>query len=208
MSKKINFDLELELEIRDRNGKIIHKETRKAESFVQNFLNFLAGCLAKQDRSPWDVNNVAQLISPYISPASGVDVEMEIMNVLAGDGEDAYGIVVGSGTTSPGATDYNLESKITHGVSSGQLQYGAVELEAFGLTDNTTYLQFKRVFTNGSGADVTVNEIGLIAKWYRKVGTDEQGPYYFLLIRDVLASSVIVPDGASLTVRYKLQTTT
>jgi len=135
-------------------------------------------------------------------------VQLDPMDVEAADGDSAYGIAVGSGTTSPTVSDHALESQISHGVASGQLQYGACELEAYGTTDNTTYAKYKRVFTNGSGADVTVNEIGLIAKWYRKVGTAEEGPWYFLLIRDVLSSSVVVPDGASLTVRYTLKTTT
>jgi hypothetical protein len=71
-------------------------------------------------------------------------------------------------------------------------------------TYNSTTRKWKntivRVFNNNSGADITVREVGLM---YRSplFGSDT----YYLFAHDVLASGVVVPNGAQLTVTYEIE---
>jgi hypothetical protein len=127
------------------------------------------------------------------------------LNVNAPVNDANYGIRVGSGSTTPTANDYNLANPIAHGTGSGQLLYGATTIESVVVDENNrTSFRIIRTFSNSSGATVTVREIGLSVKWYRP----GYGYTYALLARDVLSSAVDVPDGATLTVRYILSTTT
>ncbi|GAH71984.1 unnamed protein product, partial [marine sediment metagenome] len=59
-----------------------------------------------------------------------------------------------------------------------------------------------RNFSNAAvGGDITVNEIGLYVKGY----DTEDDTYYFMIIRDVIAGGIAVPDGQTLTVNYREQ---
>jgi len=100
--------------------------------------------------------------------------------------------------------DYSLGSKISHGTGSGQLLYGASTFETVTDTDTTSYFRITRVFTNNSGASVTVKEIGIVIM-HSIVSDSTSYTAYFLIVRDVLTSPSSVPDGATLTVRYKIQ---
>jgi len=111
---------------------------------------------------------------------------------------DAFGIVVGTGTTPPTVSDYSMETKITHGTGAGQLSYAAETVPTAPTTSGTKrYFEHQRQFTNNSGAQITVNEIGIIGRQF-------SAAYYFLICRDVLASGVDVPNTKVLTVKYKV----
>ena len=111
-----------------------------------------------------------------------------------------YGIQVGTGTTAESINDTALNTQIAHGTSVGQLQYGAMSYGAPSTTATTTTFRFTRVFTNGSGGTITVQEIGL-ASVAETVTTNR-----FLLLRD-LTGAVAVTDGQQLTVNYDFTTT-
>jgi len=116
--------------------------------------------------------------------------------VLAPSGEDKYGILVGSSDTAFDVTQYNLGSKISHGTSSGQLQYGDTSVVDYG----ADYKTWQRAFDNLSGADVVVKEIGMFAKVTREeAGVPKE--YYVMLARDVITTTT-VPNGGSLVVKY------
>jgi len=97
-----------------------------------------------------------------------------------------------------------LGSKIGHGTGSGQLLYNPMTFEDI-TNPSGNILQFRmtRVFTNNSGADITVKEFGLLAKG--KDNTDN--PRSFLIARDVLSEPITIPDGYSLTLRYIVKIT-
>jgi hypothetical protein len=127
------------------------------------------------------------------------------LNVNATASSDAYGVRVGSGSTSPTPSDYNLATLISNGSGSGQLQYGATTVEAVTINGQTTSFRVIRTFSNSSGSTVTVREIGLSAKILVSTAPSFD---YVLIARDVLGSAVDVPNGSTLTVRYILSTTT
>jgi hypothetical protein len=102
------------------------------------------------------------------------------------------GVQVGSGTTPVTISDYALDTQIGHGSGAGQLTYQASETVDASISDDVYTLRHIKTFTNNSGDNVTVREVGIHAK---------QSTYYFLIYRHILDAAVVVPDGATLTVR-------
>lgn len=117
----------------------------------------------------------------------------------AGVTVSTYGIQVGTSTAAESINDTSLGTQIAHGTSAGQLQYGAMTYGAPSTTATTTTFRFTRVFTNGSGGTVTVQEIGLVS-------SDLNSASRFLWIRD-LTGAVAVTNGQQITVNYDFTTT-
>lgn len=112
---------------------------------------------------------------------------------------DTYGIQVGTSTAAESINDTALGTKISTGTSAGNLQYGSMTYAAPSTTATTTTFRCTRVFTNGSGGTVTVQEIGLVS-------SSISNAYKYLLIRD-LTGAVAVNNGQQLTVNYDFTTT-
>jgi hypothetical protein len=72
------------------------------------------------------------------------------------------GIVIGSGDTTPEAiSNLDLDVMIVNGVAAGQISYGPnVWVDAY-LSGATWVAEVQKTFTNLSGADITVKELGL-----------------------------------------------
>jgi hypothetical protein len=202
--KPLKIKLEYELEVRDKNGKLISQTKGESHSFVKNFIRTLralwaittvnitdTGGLAKTFRGSWYHGANALTEYPY--------------DANAGASVDTYGILVGSSDAPFGRDNYCLGSKISHGTGAGQLVYGAMSFEDVADADSTSYFRMTRTFTNNSGASVVVKELGIALRQY--INVDGYTPFYFLILRDVLTSPSSVPDGATLTVRYKMQIT-
>jgi len=181
----------VEVEVRDRNGRLLKRIRKRSDSFVRNFMLMLFIGFT------WGSQNIVKQDGSTVSISASADIG-EVFYVRGKSGESNYGILVGSGTKSFSIDDYSLESKIPHGTSPGQLSYGESSIE--GLFDDGTKLYFRviRTFTNNSGSSITVSEVGLASK-----GNGN----YPLIARDLLPSPVSVPDGSTLTVRYIIQYT-
>jgi hypothetical protein len=106
-------------------------------------------------------------------------------------GVDTSGIVIGSGTTSPTRTDYNLQAKIPHGTGVGQIYHNRQTYEL--LSD--TQFRLTREFTN-AGSDLSVAEAGLI--YTTGIGGTLRN---LLLLRDVF-TAISVTTGNGIRVRY------
>jgi len=98
--------------------------------------------------------------------------------------------------------DYRLVSEIIHGTGSGQLQYAP---ESFGsptldLATSSSYFVCSRLFTNNSGGNININEIGLNirGKYYTS--------YSFMIIRDIV-DPINLAVGESVTVNYTMRMT-
>ncbi len=113
-----------------------------------------------------------------------------------GVGDDVHGIVVGSGTGAPSYSDYALGTKILHGTTSGKLYYYDCTWNTYGFTSPTKKRQlvWQRQFKNGSGADLTVNEIG-----YYYVGNYIQT---FMFCRDVIGGGLNFQNGQYYLVQF------
>jgi len=174
----------IEVEVRDRDGNIIHYHRQKARTWVKNLFYMLLYSfrgvtpqIQKQDGSVTSYN-------PYMNDG---------LNVSAGSGNSNYGILVGMGTKAWAIDDYKLDNKIANGSSSNQLLYGAVSVEDMVIESNRIYFRVVRTFTNSSGSSITVTEVGLVTNY---------GTSYPLIARDLLNPPVTVPPSSTLTVRY------
>jgi len=163
---------------------------REAHSFVVNFFKILRTILADLEETGVGVDGSSVAIHDTD--------DLGLYRVIAEGGDDSYGIVVGTGTTPPTPDDYTLESKIPHGTGAGQLSYGETGVSAVSAKDNNIYLYIDRTFTNLSGADIDISEVGLITYISR----------WLLIARDVFSPPITVADGAAVTIRYTIKATT
>ena len=174
------------VEVYDKDGKLIEEKSGKGESILGNWVELLPSIIDGSTWTPNDINGNSCIIS---------NIALNNCHGRAPAGDDSYGIVVGTGTTPVDINDHNLASKIPHGTGSGQLSYG----ETSGYVDGSGLRQdrgLQRSFDNNSGADITINEIGMVLKI-----NDGSNDYYIMIARDVI-SATTVPNGGRVTVKY------
>lgn len=182
--------------VRDKNGKIVSRERHKSRSFVRQWADFHYWLADFDDRTATDITNTSRTL----------DRDTGVVSALRMDGvatDDSKGVMVGTGTTAVTISDYALATKIAEGTGSGQLSHGAVTFTAPSVSGSECSFTVTRVFTNGSGATITVKEIGIYVTAQSTTPTVD----YYLVIRDVLATTQAVPDGGSITVVYTLKVT-
>ena len=197
----------LELTVKKKDGTIRERRVQKAESFVRQFLDLLMMQAAMANEMSYhqirDAGNILRAIA-----FSGLTFAAD-----AAANDDTYGVMVGTGNTAPTIDDYALETKIDDGVGAGELQYGGV---TYGLpTSSATESHFTitRDFSNASGGDITVEEIGIYVKamaaWIVQSNDRTSGApdLIFMTIRDVVGGGITIPNGETLTVNYRLQAT-
>ncbi|MCL7393199.1 MAG: hypothetical protein LZ162_06200 [Thaumarchaeota archaeon] len=186
-----------------------------SRSFVTNFAKALLGMFSAPDNVPLSTTGLfasatvtaldgsSQTIWTewYSSPNRYADGVALAMN--APDNNDSFGIWVGSGSTPVSPTDYNLSSKIPHGSGSGQLDYEPHTVTS-SYSSTSSYAEIARSFINRSGANVIVREVGIVARNYWRDEYNVQRDVKFLIARDVLPNPILVPNLASLTVRYRI----
>lgn len=184
------FGCMLELTVHKPTGEVTEHRIVKSKSFVRQFLEILwVQCynlpsILAGGTTPKDTSNTAR----------GVDQASGNFSAVAAAGITTNGIIVGTGTTLPTVNDYKLEVPIPHGAGAGQIQYGAMTFGAPTATASMSQFRLTRDFSNSCGESIFVKELGLYVI---------ASGYYFLAIRDVLESSVEVPDGEILTVNYE-----
>jgi hypothetical protein len=195
---RANLDLFYEIEIKNPNGEIISKVRERSRSLLRNF--------ALGIRCAFSGSGVAQTLTVSTKDTSNTTRTFyggysggywSFMSAGASYGTDSFGIQVGTGNTSVTRDDYALASKCSHGTGTNQFQYGSTTVEDVDGTAPSSQFRIIRTFSNGSGSNINVNEIGLAI-----FNAYTQNPYYFLMARDVFGSPVTVPDGSTLTVRY------
>jgi len=193
----------LEWEVRRPDGTIREQGAKRAESFTRQFMDLLlVSMLGAPESQGLEIKDVAgnnQWIRHSIYTFR--------CNALAND--DLFGMVVGTGSTAPTISDYAMETQIADGVGGGELEYGN---QAYGLpTSNltTSHFTLTRNFSNLSGADITVYEIGLYlmacigsALYEEAISLDDYYKY-FMTIRDVIGAGILVQAGETLTVNYR-----
>ena len=188
----------LELVIRNRDGEIIERQEMLSRSFVKQFLQLMwVSCVR--------VSSGYRMKDYWVRDVDGdldpVQVASSSFQTNAGPNVDTYGILVGTGTTTPTIDDYRMEIPISHGIGAGQLQYSAVTFGAPTSDGSVSHFTITRDFSNASGSPITVREVGLVV-YFQRMGS---GASYYLTIRD--AVNITIPDGETLTVNYRLQAT-
>jgi hypothetical protein len=189
---KAPLSLEIELELRDKNGKLLSRKRFKSHSFVRNFLKILRASFATTSKvasvdrtassnygyvvankvpsgnvnAPKSTGNVASDL--YVAwgamIAGGNPLSFYFGGLDAPSGDPSFGIVAGYSDQAVSVDDYNLISPYTHGSGAGKLSYGQVTVEDVAAVGGTTRLRLIRTFTNDHTESQTVREIGLIYK--------------------------------------------
>ncbi|MFH7881033.1 MAG: hypothetical protein QXI09_03450 [Candidatus Aenigmatarchaeota archaeon] len=203
LSSKILSKIDIEYEIKDRDGKILRKRKFKGNSWVGRIIEFLSsfiGIWASASGSyaylttRTDVKDTSGTYRHMLmGGSSGV-----VYGGQAPAGDTTAGIILGSSNTPVSIDQYDLITRIPHGSGVGQLSYGATTVDLVRET-NTFRLTITRTFTNNSGSSVVVKEMGLFLRL--SMGST---PYWYsvMLARDIPPTPIEVPNGATLTVRY------
>jgi hypothetical protein len=203
---KLPFKMMVELEVKDKNGRIVKKYRQMSHSFLKQWLQLLRGQISCAyggtgiSVSVVDEGGTARTY-PY---GYSQYLNLEGLCMAGGVGDVTQGIVVGISDAPNTINTYSLGGKITHGTGSGQLQYGSHTFDdVSNPSGNILIIRVIRTFSNGSGATITVKEVGILVV----VKCSDNAPHSFLIARDVLGTPVDVPNGMTLTVRYIFQIT-
>jgi len=185
----------------DAGGHLIQRLIQRSDSFLPNFI----GMLYSQMDAPYYGNGTSGS-GPNTGNTSEVFINsygdypyVEMFATSAPSGNASYGIQAGTGTTANSTSTYALSAQIANGTGSGQLSYGS---HSYTWSTGGTYTTVARAFSNSSGASITVAEVGLV--W---ASNATGNPYYFIMLRDVLSSSVTIANGGSATFQYTISIT-
>jgi len=194
-----------ELEVRDKDGKVIQRHKQRSHSWVRNAYNiiyyYLCGVRGTEENSlRVRMTNGTWKIINYVMACSNRIWDSEGNGYRAPAGSDLLGIVVGTGALAEDFESYALASQIANGNGSGQLAYAASEAPVVSTIDTTKRTQWVRYFNNNSGAAITVNEVGLIIYFYYQGGN-------YLTDRSLIAGGVEVPNTGQLKVTYTIELT-
>lgn len=185
------MDIRVQWKQYDKNGILIPELTfeHRANTLVIAFFKILMcklGTTTVGTENFTDTGNTSRTYTGYSYETS--------FEVIAGTGDANYGIVVGTGTNAVAIDDYALQTKIAHGGSTDQLVYSVTTVDnAVVQLSDQVYILISRTFTNNSGGDITVNEVGLYGKvisWYACF--------------DRTLSTNIIYDSNSATCSYKI----
>lgn len=185
------------IEVRDREGKLLKRlARRKSKSYVEQWNRLIHWMAQASDQDVIDIE------------AESRELDRDTGGALAlrMDGAEAtpnMGPVVGTGSTAVAITDRELETIIAHGTGAGEMFYYAATVGAPSVSAPDCSFTLTRVIGNQSEGAITVAEIGIHCSAQDTGATSR----YFLIVRDVLASSVEVPDGGAITVVYTIKVT-
>lgn len=177
-----------ELIVKDKDGKLLSHVKQPARSWLKQWSQLIYGGMSGVAQSVLDTNGVSRVQS----------VTYDLLNIAGLAGNANLGVVVGTGIDPVTINDYRLQSQVAHGTGAGQLAHQATEIiYPPSVSGSECYFQVKRIFVNGSGGLVLVNEIGV----YGAITS----AYPACIIRDVLVGTVNIPDGGSMTVIYRVK---
>lgn len=186
----------LELTVTRKDGSVREHRLLRSKSYVRQFLELLwIQSYQVPELVCMDIRDTSDVVRSI--PESG---HIFACDALADD--DTFGVIVGTGTTSPDIDDHKIETIIPTGGGGGQLNYSIGTYGAPASDATTSQFTITRNFANASGGDITVNEIALYVEGYLfETDTD----YIFMTIRDVIGGGISVPNGETLTVNYRPQ---
>lgn len=187
------FSLRLEIEVIRPDGTTRYKEMQAVNSWTKQGAQMFEVMFKEADvSSVKDVNGNNQTLD---HDGSSRPLELALDDTQTG-------IFVGTGSTAADKDDFKLETEIAQGSSSGQFthQDNVAYQGALGTSTGFTVL-VERTFQNDSGGSITINEVGTKCEMDRQAGGGVSHSR-FLLVRDVLATGVVVLDTEAVVVRY------
>jgi len=206
----------LTLEVFDKDGKLVQKLHQRSHSWVRNAYTHLY-CMMASANAPDPTYgagylNIKRFTDGLIfavarSPGwTNANVEtIGNMGFCSGAGDTTFGIVVGTSSQAESFDDWQLISKIANGTGASQLTYQAHEaiVKSYESGTKTQKVEHKRYFNNNSGGTISVNEVGIVGRMWFNMDSNR----YALHSRDVLASTINIPNTGQLKVTYTIQLT-
>ena len=204
----------LELEVRDKDGKVIQTIKQRSHSWVRNAYNLLLSGMASKNIDA----GVGEYGAGYLSiKDTGGTIKRGAMGVLmygvgfdledvgtayrAAAANTAFGILVGSDATAESFEDHKLLAQIGEGMAAGQLNHMLMAVPSRSYAALTWTIAWNRYFNNNSPGNVIVNEVCLACNAYAA------GAAKFITSRDKLGSTVTIPATGQLKVTYTIQLT-
>ena len=171
---------------------------KKSHSFVFQFLQLLEAASAH----PYHVASDTVQIKDTSAAINGIGASVtaasyDYFATEAPSTNTLYGIQVGIGTNAPLTADYMLQTKVAHGSAATQLNYNATSVGATSIVGANVDMTIIRTFNNGSGATITLKEIGLVMEFYPG--------YYYLVAHDAVNQAILNTEVAI--VSYTMRTT-
>jgi len=200
----------LQIEVFNGQGSRIHAHRQRSHSWNRNAYNWFYSQFGQ-------LQNVGSTFGPGAITIKDTGGSIRVANVCifinstwlgykANAGQYDRGILVGSGDESEAFDGHSLQSLISHGTGAGQLDHAASDLpvRSWSALTRVFSVTLVRFFNNNSGGDIDVNEVGLVAGGIRVESASDR---YALVSRDVLASTITVPDTGQLKVTYTIEMT-
>ncbi len=173
------FDVYLGIEVRDKNGKITHKNRRKSRSFNSNWLAIMHGCIYSGVRTTGH-----DILDNWYATSDS-------HNYQANEASSKPRIIAGTGNTVEAPDDYDLAGRAGSVVGVG------------GKVINTSTKTSTTISGSvGFAIAIDIKEVGITINmlWAQTSRT-------FLILRDVLPAPVSVAAGGAIIVTYTLETT-
>lgn len=185
-----------QLTVTDRDGRVTQQwPWRRSHSFVQQFMQLWyvqAAGLSLNFALP--IRDTSNTLRNVRNDGGGVN-HQQMLECNGAAADVTQGIVIGSAAVVPAIADFVMAGLIAHAT----MNYGAVTTGAPANDATTSQFTLTRNFANVSGVGQTVTELGLIANGY------DGAARRFLIIHDSLGAGILVPNGQTLTVNYRIQ---
>ena len=182
--------------VRDSRSRVISRRRYLSRSYVEQFSRLLFNTFSTQAETAVDTGGTTRDLK------TGDTSQLRLKTHALVD-DSTYGLVVGTGTTAVAIADRALGTQIAHGTGAGQLQHAAHQYTTTSVSGSTASFKLKRVFTNASGASITVQEAGIYAGQYDTGSTGR----IFLIVRDIISGGLAVPNGGAITIEYTVEVT-
>lgn len=180
-------------EVADKEGQVIQRISSPSRSYVEQWNQLINSHASTENKTIKDTDGVDRGVPPYYAS----------FDITASIAEIRYGIRVGKGSTAVVIDDYALETPCDEGTDPDQFNHQVMQFTEPSVAGPTCSFTATRVMVNNSGATIGVREIGSYMRC-----RDGAATYRFLLgFRDVLPSTLSIPDGGSITVTYTLKVT-
>ena len=177
--------------VRDRQGKVVSRERRKAHSFLEQWNQAISAHIRGGSATVvHDTGGVARTLA----------INDQNFRMTAAANVITYGIRVGTGSTVVDIEDFAVETPILNGVAAGQMQHLICTVDDAVVAAPSCSFVVHRTIANNSGGVITVREAGI----YMMGGPT---PFYFCATRDVLVAPQAVPNGGAITIDWTIGVT-
>ena len=155
--------------VRDRRGKTISRERRRAHSFLKQWNEFI-----------WFFH-FGGTIYPKITTGSPTKLDSHDNNfrMNGGEGDASLGIVIGTSNTPVVVDDYAMGAKIAEGYGAGQMHHLANTFGAPVVFPPSCGYSISRIIVNNSGGLITVRESGLYHQHSYRWGPGANDFYFY-----------------------------